>query len=143
TPPVAVCAYAASGISQGDPFRTGLRAFTLAWPGMYIPFAFVFSPILVFMPYILQKAPGPFPYMEFFFILATVVLGIIALAAAIIGYFGDRLTKVERVILVLALLLLWWHETSSSIIGAVILGGIYLKQRYQKSKKGSPHYVSP
>ncbi|MBM4332132.1 MAG: TRAP transporter fused permease subunit [Deltaproteobacteria bacterium] len=136
TPPVAVAAYAASGISQGDPFKTGLRAFTLAWSGMYVPFAFVFSPILVFMPYILQKAPGPFPYMEFFFILATILLGIIALGAIIIGYFGDRLTKVERLILVVALLLLWWHETSSSIIGAVILGGIYLKQRYQKFKRG-------
>ena len=61
TPPVAVAAYAASGISQGDPFKTGVRAFTLAWSGMYVPFAFVFSPVLVFVPWILQKTPRPFP----------------------------------------------------------------------------------
>ena len=58
TPPVAVAAYAASGISQGDPFKTGVRAFTLAWSGMYVPFAFVFSPVLIFMPWILEKNPG-------------------------------------------------------------------------------------
>ena len=33
TPPVALAAYAASGISGADPFRTGLRAFTLSSGG--------------------------------------------------------------------------------------------------------------
>lgn len=132
TPPVAVCAYAASGISQGDPFRTGLRAFTLAWSGMYIPFAFVFSPILIFMPWILQKTRGPFPYMEFIFVLATVLLGIIALSAIIIGFFGGaRLKIIPRFILVVALLCLWWHELISSLIGAGLLLGIFLLQRIQ------------
>ena len=31
TPPVAVAAYAAAGISQGDPFKTGVRSFLLAF----------------------------------------------------------------------------------------------------------------
>lgn len=135
TPPVAVAAYAASGISQGDPFKTGVRAFTLAWAGMYVPFAFVFSPILVFMPYILQKTRGPFPYMEFIFVLATVILGIIALGAIIIGYFGrDRLRLPQRLLLVVALIGLWWHEPLSSYVGAAIMGGVYFWQRYRKPK---------
>ncbi|MDO8957989.1 MAG: TRAP transporter fused permease subunit [Deltaproteobacteria bacterium] len=135
TPPVAVAAYAAAGISQGDPFKTGVRAFTLAWSGMYVPFAFVFSPVLVFMPYILQKTRGPFPYMEFIFVLATVILGIIALGAIIIGYFGrDRLKLPQRLLLVVALIGLWWHEPLSSYVGAAIMGGVYLWQCYRKPK---------
>jgi len=136
TPPVAVAAYAASGISQGDPFKTGVRAFTLAWAGMYVPFAFVFSPILVFMPYILQKTPTPFPYMEFIFTLATVLLGIITLGAIIIGFFGGaRLKGYQRVIMTVALFCLWWHEPISSYIGAAMLGGMFLWQRYRRMKE--------
>ena len=135
TPPVAVAAYAASGISQGDPFKTGLRAFTLAWAGMYLPFAFIFSPIVVFMPWILQKTRGPFPYMEFLFILATILLGIVALGAIIIGFFGgSRLKVIPRLLLAIALLCLWWHEPVSSFIGAGLLLGIYLFQRQQRKK---------
>jgi TRAP-type uncharacterized transport system fused permease subunit len=137
TPPVAVAAYAASGISQGDPFKTGVRAFTLAWAGMYVPFAFVFSPVLVFMPYILQKTKVPFPYMEFVFVLATVILGIIALGAIIIGFFGGaRLKGYQRVIMAIALLGLWWHEQTSSYVGAAILAGMFLWQRSKKSHDG-------
>jgi TRAP-type uncharacterized transport system fused permease subunit len=131
TPPVAVAAYAASGISQGDPFKTGVKAFTLGLTGMYIPFAFVFSPILVWMPWILQKSRGPFPYGEFIFTVATITLGIITLAAIIIGYFGEaRLKPIPRLFLIIALIFLWWHEQISSYIGAVILLSIYLFQRF-------------
>ena len=106
TPPVAVAAYAAAGISQGDPFKTGVRAFTLAWAGMYVPFAFVFSPILVFMPWILQKDPGAVSHTwNSSSYLATVILGIIALGAIIIGFFGGaRLESYQRVIMAVALL---------------------------------------
>ena len=136
TPPVAVAAYAASGISQGDPFKTGVRAFTLAWSGMYVPFAFVFSPILVFMPYILQKTRCPFPYMEFLFVFATVILGIITLGAIIIGFFGGaRLKGYQRAIMAIALFCLWWHEPISSYIGAAMLGGMFLWQRYRRMKE--------
>jgi hypothetical protein len=40
TPPVALAAYAASGISGGDPFRTGLRAFTLDIGRVHHPLCF-------------------------------------------------------------------------------------------------------
>jgi TRAP-type uncharacterized transport system fused permease subunit len=137
TPPVAVAAYAASGISQGDPFKTGVRAFTLAWAGMYVPFAFVFSPVLVFMPYILQKTKVPFPYMEFVFVLATVLLGIIALGAILIGFFGGaKLKGYQRAIMAVALICLWWHEPVSSYFGAGILGGMFLWQRYRRIREG-------
>lgn len=135
TPPVAVAAYAASGISQGDPFKTGLRAFTLSWTTMYVPFAFIFSPILILMPWILQKPRGPFPVLDFLFVFTTVILGIIALGAIIIGYLGDQLNKLERTLLVAALFGFWWHEMLSSILGGFLLGAIYFWKRWCKAKR--------
>jgi TRAP-type uncharacterized transport system fused permease subunit len=135
TPPVAVAAYAASGISQGDPFKTGLRAFTLAWAEMYVPFAFVFSPILILMPWILEKSRGPFPWVDFLFVFATVLLGVIALGAILIGYFGDRVTPLERIGLVISLFLLWWHEQFSSVIGFALLAGIFLFQTFRRRRR--------
>ncbi len=135
TPPVAVAAYAASGISQGDPFKTGLRAFTLSWTTMYVPFAFMFSPILILMPWILQKPRGAFPVLEFLFVMITVILGIIALGAIIIGYFADRLNKLERCLLGVCLILLWWHETLSSIVGAILLSGLFIWQHLRKRRR--------
>ena len=135
TPPVAVAAYAASGISQGDPFKTGVRAFTLAWAEMYVPFAFMFSPILILMPWILEKTQVPFPWMDFLFVFATVLLGVIALGAILIGYFGDRVTSLERIGLVISLGLLWWHEQFSSVIGFLLLTGIYLFQTFRRRRR--------
>ena len=135
TPPVAVAAYAASGISQGDPFKTGLRAFTLAWAEMYVPFAFIFSPILILMPWILEKSRGPFPWLDFLFVFATVLLGVVALGAILIGYFGDRVTPLERIGLVISLFLLWWHEQFSSVIGFALLAGIFLFQTFRRRRR--------
>lgn len=44
TPPVAVAAYAASGVAKSDPFETGVEAFTLSLNKAIVPFAFVLSP---------------------------------------------------------------------------------------------------
>ena len=137
TPPVAVAAYAASGISQGDPFKTGLRAFTLSWAKVYVPFAFVYSPILVLNPWILNSPRGPFPLLDFLALLTTVVMGIITLGGVVIGYFGDRTTLPERFGLALCTLLLWYHEVLTSVAGGVLMLGIYLIQRRRKRGRES------
>jgi TRAP-type uncharacterized transport system fused permease subunit len=135
TPPVAVAAYAASGISQGDPFKTGLRAFTLSWAKVYVPFAFVFSPILVLNPWILQNPRGPFPWLEFLPLLATVLLGIVTLGGFVIGYFGDKTTLPERLGLGLCTLLLWYHEWTSSVLGVIGMIVIFLIEHFRSRRR--------
>ncbi|RDI71882.1 TRAP transporter permease [Halopelagius longus] len=44
TPPVAVAAYAASGIARSDPFKTGIEAFSLSLNKAIVPFAFALTP---------------------------------------------------------------------------------------------------
>jgi len=135
TPPVAVAAYAAAGISQGDPFKTGLRAFLLALSSCYVPFAIIFNPELVLMPWMLSKTPMPFPYLDYFHAAITTALGVIALAAIIVGYFGDHATVPERLLLLFVLWLLWRHDFLSTGIGAALLLGIYFLQRYRRHKR--------
>ncbi|MFP4034868.1 MAG: TRAP transporter permease [Desulfovermiculus sp.] len=47
TPPVALAAYAGSGVAGSDPMKTGLRAFQLGIAGFIIPFMFVYAPELL------------------------------------------------------------------------------------------------
>ncbi len=47
TPPVALAAYAASSISQGDPVKTGNQALKLASMILIMPFLFVYTPLLL------------------------------------------------------------------------------------------------
>ncbi|HEX5868650.1 MAG TPA: TRAP transporter permease, partial [Beijerinckiaceae bacterium] len=47
TPPVALAAYAAAGMANADPFRTGNTAFRLGLGKVLVPFVFVFSPSLL------------------------------------------------------------------------------------------------
>jgi TRAP transporter 4TM/12TM fusion protein len=76
TPPVALAAYAAAGISGANLWTTGLVAFAIAIPGFLIPFAFVFDQGLL-----LQGEP-----LHIAYVIATATAGVIAFSAATGGY---------------------------------------------------------
>ena len=128
TPPVALAAYAASGISGGDPFKSGFTAFALSSAKIYVPFAFVYSPIILWMPHILDPTVS-FDYFEFITVFATIVCGVVFLGATIIGYFKAKSTVPERIMTGIAALCMLLHEHISSIVGVCIMVVIYLIQR--------------
>ena len=47
TPPVALAAFAAAGLSGGDPMKTGWQSVKLSIAGFIVPFMFVYSPALM------------------------------------------------------------------------------------------------
>lgn len=49
TPPVALAAFAAAGLSGGSPMRTGFIAMRLALGGIIVPFVFVYQPELLML----------------------------------------------------------------------------------------------
>lgn len=128
TPPVALAAYAASGISGGDPFKSGFTAFALSSAKIYVPFAFVYSPIILWMPRILDPTVT-FDYFQFATVFVTIVLGVVFLGSTIIGYFKAKSTPVERLLTGIAALCMLVHEQVSSFVGVAIMIGIYLLQR--------------
>ena len=87
TPPVALAAYAGSGISGGDPLRTGINASKLAIAAFIIPYIFVLS------PEILMINATPFGVI---FSCCTAIVGMVGVAAAMGAYFTRHLNFLQR-----------------------------------------------
>ncbi|HPT56781.1 MAG TPA: TRAP transporter permease, partial [Casimicrobium sp.] len=79
TPPVALAAYAAAGMANSDPFKTGNTAFRLGLGKALVPFVFVFSPSLL----LVTKG---FTWSAFAVVFTACILSILLLAAALSRY---------------------------------------------------------
>src|SRR5690625_3892707 len=77
TPPVALAAFAATGISGGEPMRTGGNAVKLAIAAFIIPYMFVLQPQILMID---TNA------LEVTFIIISALLGMIAIGASMVGY---------------------------------------------------------
>lgn len=77
TPPVALAAFAAAGIARSEPMRTGMTAFRLSMGKALVPFAFVYTPALLFVD---------FHWGAFAFGLVSVIVAVLGLATAYTGF---------------------------------------------------------
>ncbi|MER1999287.1 MAG: TRAP transporter permease [Lysinibacillus sp.] len=125
TPPVALAAFAASGISGGDPIKTGVNSAKLAIAAFIIPYMIVLSPTLLMIDV---------TFMDIVWVTATALLGMIAIGAGIIGYWYRPLIVVERLLLVVIGLLLVYPESWYSWAGLAALAAIFVVQIMTKDK---------
>jgi len=119
TPPVALAAFAAAGISGGDINKTGYEAFKLASAGFLIPYMFVLNPSLLGIN------------TNFFHILlvfCTAIIGVVALASAIEGYLVHKTHIVARLTLFLAALSLIKPGGITDLIGFSLFGLVLILQ---------------
>ena len=124
TPPVALAAYAAAGLAGSNPFRTGFTAFKLALAKAIVPFAFVYSPVLL-----LQN----FRWGTGILAVLSSALGIIALGAGAVGYLSGRLSAWERALMILSTILLIAPGLTVKVVGAAIFFLLAIYQRYIES----------
>lgn len=119
TPPVALAAYTAAGISKGDPMKTGLYASKIVIVGFVIPFLFVFHPALLLQGQIRD------------ILIMTVSTGFSVVAFS--AFFGKFLYRKclpwERAVLLVSAILLITPGFMTDITGFVILVGIYFWQK--------------
>jgi TRAP-type uncharacterized transport system fused permease subunit len=137
TPPVALAAYAAAGVAGSDPFKTGFRAFSLSSAKACVPFAFIYAPAVLLMPWLLDPA-AEFDWFWFVQCAATLILGVSALGATVVGYIGGGpIHWFLRIFMGLSALLLIIPGTTTDIMGAVLYTGIVVWQilKYRKIKK--------
>lgn len=138
TPPVALAAFAGAGISGGDPMRTGFTALKLAAAGFLIPYLFVYNPAMLMIDTtnaaVNTKEFPMAPLPEIIMITVTAVIGIIALSAAIEGYFRTNMNLVFRIILGVGALMMIIPETFTDIAGVIIVIAI-LGLNYIASRK--------
>lgn len=108
TPPVALAAFAASGVSGGDPIKTGVVAAKLAIAAFIIPYMFVFNPAMLMIDT---------TALEVIWVVFTAIVGMTAIGAGMIGYWYRKVTWIERILAIGTGLMLIYPETVTDIIG--------------------------
>jgi len=122
TPPVALAAFAGAGIAKANPLKTGLNASKLAIAAFLVPYIFVLNPQMLLFN---VTASG------LVWMILTSIVGIVALAAGVNGYFKTTMSWYERVAAAAGGILLVYPGFTTDSIGAVILFLIFLYQEYK------------
>ena len=123
TPPVALAAYAGSGISGGNALRTGINASKLAIAAFIIPYMFVLSPELLLLNGVT---------FGLIISLLTAIVGMVALSSSLIGYLAAPLVNWQRVILGAGGLMMIKPGIVTDIAGVAIFAAILFLQLKQK-----------
>jgi TRAP transporter 4TM/12TM fusion protein len=150
TPPVAVAAYAASGVAKSDAFQTGVDAFSLSLNKAIVPFAFILTPGIILLRTGVE-VPGSdktyrvvnfgdlfdpaFAFPEIVVPVFGVVVGVVALGGTVIGYLYAPLNRLERTgfavssLLLMApgLLYIGASDVASLLGSDVQFGGVFVE----------------
>jgi hypothetical protein len=113
TPPVGLAAFAASGISGGDPIRTGIQGFTYDIRTAILPFIFIFNNQLLLI--------GLTNWFELLLVIVSAVVAMLMFAAATQRFFltWNRLWETGALLLVAFTLLrpgFWWDKIYPPLI---------------------------
>lgn len=110
TPPVAISAYAASGIAKSNANKTGVKAFMLGLPGFIIPFVYAYKPDLLIIG-------GEFGSTILIALLTAFAVALIAISVS--GWLRGRINVILRLALFASAILLFLTGTVLNIIGLV------------------------
>jgi TRAP-type uncharacterized transport system fused permease subunit len=118
TPPVALAAYAAAGLSGASVWETGRVAFGMSLPAFIVAYGFAYNQALIMDASVLHILAVTF----------TAACGAIAMAAATVNFLVDRPTRMERLLLFLAAPTLIVPEVYTDIVGLLVLAGVVARQ---------------
>jgi TRAP transporter 4TM/12TM fusion protein len=127
TPPVALAAYAGSGIAKSNPFWTGVTSTKLAIGAFLTPYIFVYNTSMLWV--------GATWY-GMIQTLITSCTGMTAIGAAMIGFFVAPMSWLERTLFVAGGLMLVDPGTVSDLIGLGLLG-VCVTNQYRKKRGGA------
>ncbi len=119
TPPVALAVFAAAGLARTNMWQAGWESMRVAAPAYIVPFMFVYEPSLLMIG-------------DWFTILTSTLsasIGVMCLAAGLMGYLRRPCAMWERAILIVAALLLIKPGYVTDAIGIGLLAVLYLVQR--------------
>jgi TRAP transporter 4TM/12TM fusion protein len=122
TPPDAITAFAAANLAGSEMMSTGIEAFKLGIAGFLVPFAFVFQPALLLQGTLFEILKGT----------GLTALGVVCLAASLIGYIWSPLSWLHRVLFVGAAALLVFPTIGMEFIGIGLALGLFIWARMKK-----------
>ena len=99
TPPVALAAFAASGISGGDPFKTGVRGFFYEMRTAILPFVFVYNPEILLI--------GIRSFWHLLWVIFTATLACLCFASVTQRFMLVRTRCWELILLACAMIMLF------------------------------------
>ncbi|GAB3223723.1 TRAP transporter permease [Glycomyces halotolerans] len=129
TPPVCLAAFAASGISGGNPIMTGVQSVRLAISGFIVPYAFVFAPQLLLL--------GD-DWFGTILACASAILAAFLLGGSVAGQLQARLYWWERIGLFAAALLLLSADILTDVIGLALAAAIVVFQYTRRDRETLP-----
>lgn len=131
TPPVAVAAYAAAGISEGNPNLTGVEAVKLAIAAYLVPFIFMYRPALIMDGSLLS----------ILWTTAIATAAVYSFASGIEGYLhGPVRSWLLRGALIFAGIVFVWPHVYADLLGLVLLGAIVAYQFSIRRRNPDPEY---
>ncbi|MDR2054388.1 MAG: TRAP transporter permease [Desulfovibrio sp.] len=129
TPPVALAAFAAAGISGGDPVKTGFSAVKLALAGFIVPYMFVYSPQLLLIDTSL---------LEGLRITAGACLGVLLIGMAVEGFLFTSMAVPLRVIAFVGAICLIDGGIYTDMAGLAVAALVFLIQRHLAGRRTAP-----
>lgn len=130
TPPVALASFTTAGMVDEDPFRTGFRSFHMGLVAFIVPFAFVYGPGILLKGTIIEILTQ----------CATAILGTIALAITLTGWYKGKLRFFTRLLLLIGAIALIMPSIFYSM-GGLVLILISIGHRIIKKKVQYPFLV--
>ena len=126
TPPVALAAFAAAGISGGDPMRTGFAAVKLAIAGFIVPFMFVYSPQLMLIDT---------SFFEGMRVTIGACIGVFMIGVAVEGYLFTRVNILLRLLSAGGALALIDSGVHTDMAGIVVLIVLLASQHFLAKRR--------
>lgn len=125
TPPVAVAAYTAAGIANGDAMKTGFIAWRLSLAGFLLPFLFCLNPALL----------GKGTPVEIGLAVVTALIGSYGLATGVQRYFKGNLSWIQTAVVLLGSVGMLMPGAVSDVIGVVLIALVYATQIAKERKR--------
>ena len=133
TPPVALAAYAGSGLAQGNPMQTAFQAVRIAVGAFLVPYMFVLSPELLMVDV---------HFSTFALAFGSAVLGMFSLGTAVVGFIDRPLSFLERFLLISSGLGMLYVGIYTDLIGLAVFGGIYIYQKFLSRRDAKQKTIS-
>jgi TRAP-type uncharacterized transport system fused permease subunit len=122
TPPVALAAFAAAGLSGGDPMKTGFASVKLALAGFIVPYMFIYSPQLLLIE------TG---FLEGVRVAIGACIGVFMIAVATEGYLFGAVHPIMRFLASVGAFCLIDSGVKTDAIGVAILILLFIVQRFK------------
>lgn len=131
TPPVALAAFAAAGLSGGDPMKTGMASVKLALAGFIIPYMFIFNNELLLLDT---------TWLIALRVTLTSIVGVILIGVAIEGWLLREVPLPLRLISFASALLLITANIVQDLLGVALISFLVIQQ-LMAIKKEKAHVV--